>query len=129
MSLIARHLESSGLPTVCLASALDIIESGRVPRAVFVDYPLGHTAGRPFDRADQRTIVAAALESLESVRAPEQIITLPVQWPDDPSWRSDAVDPDRGDTRQARDTTPRYQYEADRVLAEARDAGGPTDAP
>ena len=26
----------------------------------------------------------------------------------------------RGDTRQARDTTPRYQHDADRLLAEAR---------
>jgi hypothetical protein len=125
VSLIARHLEATGLPTVCLASALDIIESGRVPRAVFVDYPLGHTAGRPFDAPGQRAIVAAALDALESTRAPGEIITVPLEWPGDPAWRAGAMDTGRGDTRQPRDTTPRYQCAADRVLAEraAREHG------
>jgi hypothetical protein len=28
---------------------------------MFVDYPLGHSAGKPFDRADQEYIVGSAL--------------------------------------------------------------------
>ena len=120
MSLIARHLEAAGLPTVCIASALDIIEAGRAPRTVFVDYPLGHTAGRPFDPADQKRIVISALDALASITTAGQIITLPAQWSEDNTWRAEAVDPGQGDSRQPRDTTPRYQYEADRVLAEAQ---------
>ena len=119
VSLIARHLESIGLPTVCLASALDIIQAGRPPRTVFVDYPLGHTAGRPFDPEDQKGIVKSALDALVSVTTPGQVLTVPAQWSDDATWRVDAVDPGKGDTRQVRDTTPRYQYDADRILAEA----------
>ncbi len=56
MSLVARHLEGLGIPTLCLGSALDILEAGAPPRAAFVDYPLGHSAGRPFDPADQDQI-------------------------------------------------------------------------
>lgn len=105
---------------MCLASALDIIEAGRAPRTVFVDYPLGHTAGRPFDPEDQKRIVTSALDALASITAPGQIMTLPAHWSDDNTWRAEAVNPDQGDTRQPRDTTPRYQYDADRVLAEAQ---------
>ena len=120
VSLIARHLEANGLPTLCIASALDIIESANPPRAVFVDYPLGHTTGRAFDSADQMNIVTAALKAFESIDTAGQIVSLPVRWSDDESWRDEAVDSGRGDTRQPRDTTPRYQHDADRVLAEAR---------
>ena len=120
MSLIARHLEAAGIPTVCIASALDIIQSGQPPRTVFVDYPLGHTTGRPFDSKDQKGLVKAALEALVSINEPGQIITLPAAWSSDNSWLSEVVDPAQGDVRQPRDTTPRYQFEADRVLAEGQ---------
>ena len=120
VSLIARHLEAEGIATVCLASALDIIEAGRPPRAVFVDYPLGHTTGRPFESADQRAVVNAALDAFAGITTPGEVRTLDVTWAGGPAWRADAVDPSRGDTRQLRDTTPRYQSEDDRRLAEAR---------
>ena len=105
---------------MCLASALDIIEAGRAPRTVFVDYPLGHTAGRPFDPTDQKRIVTSALDALVSITTAGQIITLPAHWSETNTWRADAVDPKQGDSRQPRDTTPRYQHDADRVLAEAQ---------
>ncbi len=118
MCLIARHLEAAGIPTVCLASALDIVKAGRAPRTVFVDYPLGHTAGRPFDPDDQKRIVGSALEALTTTSTPGEIISLPCEWNEGHAWRAEAVDPSQGDVRQPRDTTPRYQYDSDRVLAE-----------
>ena len=123
VSLIARHLESKGLPTLCLGSARDILLAGRPPRAVFVDYPLGHSAGKPFDKSDQYTVVRQALENFESVSEAGRLIEIPVSWPDGEGWKGAAVDPARGDTRQVRDDSPRYQFEADRVLAEAAIAG------
>ena len=120
MSLIARHLEASGLPTLCIVSALDIIESGRPPRAAFVDYPLGHTSGRAFDTDNQIAIVTAALRAFETIDTAGQIVNLPFQWSADQSWRRAVTDSNQGDTREPRDTTPRYQSDADRVLAEAR---------
>lgn len=122
MCLIARHLEAVGIPTVCLASSLDITQAGRAPRTVFVDYPLGHTAGQPFDLDDQKRIVGAAFDAFRTIATPGEIITLPCEWSGGDSWRTEAVDPAQGDVRQPRDTTPRYQYDSDRVLAEQRSA-------
>jgi len=119
--LVARHLESAGIPTLCLASALDIVRAGQPPRTAFVDYPLGHTAGRPFDRADQRRVVSRALEIFTAASEPGAIspIETPLVggWPA-AGWREAAVAPRSGDTRQPRDVTPRYQCEEDRRLVE-----------
>ena len=96
---------------MCLGSALDILESGRPPRATFVDYPLGHTAGKPFDHGDQLAIVRAALRGLETMTQPGEILGLPNQW--DGEWRQEAGRATGGDTRQPRDETPRFQHPAD----------------
>ncbi|TXL80407.1 hypothetical protein FHP25_05090 [Vineibacter terrae] len=119
MSLAARHLETLGIPTLCLGSALDILEAGAPPRAVFVDYPLGHSAGRPFDPADQDRIVRAALQAFGTMSTPGAIVRLEARWDDD-GWRAAAASTRGADTRMPRDTTPQYQTEDDRRLAEAR---------
>ena len=124
VSLVARHLEGVGIPTVSIASARDIIAAGRPPRAVFVDYPLGHTAGRPDDPEDQYRLVRAAVEALETIRTPGEIVDLGARWSGDESWRKQAGDASGGDQRSPRDTTPRYQTEEDRRLAEQRVAEG-----
>ncbi|MEM7252885.1 MAG: hypothetical protein AAF493_15825 [Pseudomonadota bacterium] len=118
MSLLARHLEANGIPTLCLASARDIIEAGNPPRAVFVDYPLGHTSGRPHDAVDQLSIIRAAMASFESIERPGQLDVLPNRWSHRDDWRTGAMNPDAGDTRAPRDKTPQYQTDADRRAAE-----------
>jgi hypothetical protein len=118
VSLAARHLEALGMPTLCLGSALDILEAGAPPRAVFVDYPLGHSTGKPFDRADQERVLRSALSAFETIEAPGTIVHLAADWPDD-GWRAAAASTRGGDTRMPRDTTPQYQTDEDRRLAEA----------
>jgi len=49
VSLIARHLEANGIPTVVMGCAKDIVERVGVPRFLFSDFPLGNAAGRPND--------------------------------------------------------------------------------
>ncbi|MCC7081921.1 MAG: hypothetical protein IT530_14705 [Burkholderiales bacterium] len=122
VSLVARHLEAHGIATICLGSAYDILQAARPPRACFVDYPLGHTTGKPFDRADQDGIVRAALDTLVSASGPDTLVTLPNRWDDD-AWRAAASSTEATDTRQPRDETPQYQYPADREAAVA--AGAP----
>lgn len=93
MTLVARHLEAHGIPTVMLISARDIAARAYPPRAVFVDYPLGNTAGRPFDPANQRAVVLAALETLETATEPGTILDLPFEWkPGDDSWKERVYD-------------------------------------
>ena len=95
MSLAARLLEASGIPTVIVGSARDIVEYCGVPRFLFTDFPLGNPAGIPDDRAMQRAIVTQALHLLESAEAPRTTVTAPFTWNADPSWRAvyDRIDP------------------------------------
>ena len=55
LSLVARLLEASGIATVVMGCAKDIVEHVGVPRLLFSDFPLGNAAGRP-----QRCAVAGA---------------------------------------------------------------------
>ena len=92
MSLVARHLEAEGIPTVILACARDITASAFPPRAVWLDYPLGNPAGRPHDPANQRAVLEAALALLESATAPGTIQDLPHTWSGDQSWKDRVYD-------------------------------------
>lgn len=87
MSLTARHLEANGIPTVILGSARDIVEECGVPRFVFSDFPLGNSAGLPWQPAMQRSIVEIGLELLESARQPRTTVQTPFLWDGDPDWR------------------------------------------
>ena len=49
ISLVARHLEAAGIPTVIMGCAKDIVEHAGVPRFLFSDFPLGNAAGKPHD--------------------------------------------------------------------------------
>jgi hypothetical protein len=118
VSLIARHLEAHGIPTIIIASAFDIVRSAAAPRATFLDYPLGHTCGKPFDADDHIDIVRRSVQQLTKSAKPAEIFDLQKTWDDD-SWRGSAMDPGAGDTREVRDATPQYQFDADRALAEA----------
>ncbi len=101
-----------------MASARDIVAAGNPPRAVFLDYPLGHTTGRPFAPQEQYAITRAGLEALASIDKPGTVVALERRWDADDAWKADAMNPAAGDLRQPRDTTPRYQCAADRVAAE-----------
>jgi hypothetical protein len=87
VSLVARHLEANGIPTVVIGSARDIVEQCAVARFVFTDFPLGNPCGKPYDSAMQRTIMAMALDLLESARHPRTTLQTPFQWDDGGAWR------------------------------------------
>jgi len=87
VSLVARHLEANGLPTVIIGSALDVVEHCGVPRFLFTDFPLGNPCGHPWDRDMQRSIVRQALGLLESATRPRTTAKAPFAWKDDPGWR------------------------------------------
>lgn len=86
MSLISRHLEAHGMPTVIIGSALDIVEHCAVARFLFVDFPLGNPCGKPWDVAMQRRIVRHGLSLFESARRPMTTERSPERWGDE-GWR------------------------------------------
>jgi hypothetical protein len=87
VSLVARHLEANGIPTVVYGCARDIVEHCGVPRFVFTDYPLGNPCGRPFDLDNQRAIVGLGLELLATATAPGTTLVAPYEWSADDSWK------------------------------------------
>ena len=107
------------MSTLCMTSALDITQAVNPPRAAFLDFPLGHTTGKPHEPALQRAIMCEALEAFTSLTTPGAVKCLPFRWSTEEDWKDTAQ---RGpDDRRARYDTPQYQNEADRRLAEGTD--------
>lgn len=124
MGLVARHAEAAGIPTLCMTSARDITRAVNPPRAAFLDFPLGHTTGKPHEPDLQRRILVEALSSFETMKAPGSMKELPFRWSEDETWKSKAFA--EGDDRTPRHDTPQYQSEEDRRRAEE---GGSTSCP
>ena len=95
MSLVARHLEADGIPTVIMGCAKDIVEYCGVPRLLFSDFPLGNSAGRPFDVDSQALTLELALRVLELAPAARTTVQSPLRWRDDASWKLDFSNLDR----------------------------------
>jgi D-proline reductase (dithiol) PrdB len=89
LTLVARHLEENGIPTVVMGAANDIVEQAGAPRFLFSDFPLGNAAGRPQDPASQALTLNLALDLLEQATAPRTTLQSPLRWSDDPSWKRD----------------------------------------
>jgi hypothetical protein len=87
VSLVARHLEANGLPTVIMGCAKDIVEHCGVPRFLFSDFPLGNSAGKPFDADSQAQTLDLALRVLESAPGPRTTVQSPLRWSDDADWK------------------------------------------
>ena len=99
-----------------MASVLDVIQAVNPPRAVFLDYPLGHTTGPP-NRPDlQRQIMLEALEAFTSLSEPGRIKHLPFKWPKGASWENEILTGE--DLRLHRYDSPQYQNDEDRRRAE-----------
>jgi sugar phosphate isomerase/epimerase len=115
VSLVARHLEENGVPTVVMGSARDIVEECGVARFVFTDFPLGNPCGKPWDREMQRSIVDIALDLLERAWMPRITVQTPFRWGND-EWRDAFMRVD-GSNREA---LAREGEERRRLQAEAK---------
>ncbi len=121
MALVAREVERRGIPAVSLSSALSITRSAGAPRAVFLDFPLGRTAGRAFDIDMQRTVVRRALDLLRDAETPGEVVELDYRWAADDAWKESVMRPgpsSNGDNRLERFASPQYQCAADAAAAD-----------
>jgi len=89
VSLVARHLEANGVPTVVMGCAKDIVEHAAVPRFLFSDFPLGNSAGKPHDAASQALTLELALRLLETAPSAQTTVQSPLRWSSDASWKRD----------------------------------------
>ena len=82
MGLIQRAIEARGVPTVSVTVARDVTEKIKVPRAIFLPWPMGHHFGVPFHRDLQRRVVMEALDLLTTAPNSGFIREVPIKWGD-----------------------------------------------
>ena len=106
-----------------MSSAYSITAAVRPPRAVYLDFPLGHTAGKAHDAALQRRILRDTLKALVGIDTPGTFLRLPYRWSEDDAWKDAVMRPAPGgsseDDRIERHPDPQYQCEEDRMAAQA----------
>src|SRR5258707_12439271 len=88
-TLVARHLEHNGIPTVVMGAAKDIVEFAGAPRFLFSDFPLGNACGKPHEPDTQRFTLDLALKVLESSVGPRTTVQSPLRWTEDGDWKND----------------------------------------
>jgi hypothetical protein len=121
VSLVARHLEANGIATVIMGCAKDIVEHCGVPRFLFSDFPLGNSAGRPFDVESQRQTLELALRVLKSAPAARTTVQSPLRWSEDAAWKRDYNDLSRLSPDDIAER--RKEFEVVKSVARARREG------
>src|SRR5271169_7153756 len=95
ISLVARHLEANGIPTVVMGCAKDIVEHAGVARFLFSDFPLGNSVGKPHDADSQTLTLELAMRLLESAVGPRTTMQSPLRWSESADWKLDYLNLDR----------------------------------
>ena len=83
---------------------MDITQSVKPPRSVFVNYPLGHQTGKPHEPELQRSIIRDAFRSLTTMDEAASVVSLPYIW--------DEQDHDSEDQQYKRGYLPAYDRTA-----------------
>jgi hypothetical protein len=118
VSLIARHLEANGIPTVIMGCGKDIVEHVGAPRFLFSDFPLGNAAGKPNDIESQAYTMELALKVLETAVGPRTTVQSPLRWSEDASWKLDFSNIEQmSDEEIAR---RRAEFDRNKQIAKAR---------
>jgi hypothetical protein len=65
VGLMAAELERQGVSTVAIQLLREVAVRVRPPRALFVPFRHGYPLGAPGDRAQQRSVLEAALRMLD----------------------------------------------------------------
>lgn len=125
VGLIAREVEARGIPTLSMSSAYSITRAVNPPRAVYLDYPLGHTSGKPLDQHNQLAIMRDTLAAFAAINSPGEIHHLAYEWQTDHSWKDRVMRPRgkvasqaREDNRVERFDSPQYQHPNDELAAD-----------
>ena len=120
MSLVARHLEACGIPTVVVGSARDIVEHCGVPRFLFTDFPLGNPCGLPFDVDMQREVAGMAIALLEDAPSPRTTSRTPFVWPGGDAWKAAYLRVDAEGAERLRAAGDHRRTSRDRAKSEGR---------
>ena len=100
-----------------MGCARDIVEHAGVPRFYFSNFPLGHSAGKPFDRQSQRDTLDGALAMFDAAAAPRTTVVSEQSWAEDDTWEKDFWNIDSLDA----ETLAKLKQEHERVRQVAAD--------
>jgi hypothetical protein len=117
VSLAARALEESGIASIIMGCAKDIVEHVGVPRFLFSDFPLGNSAGRPNDPQSQALTLELALRMVETAPAPRTTVQSPVRWSDNPDWKLDYCNIERLSPEEIR--SRRAEFDKAKAVAQS----------
>ncbi len=78
--VLARAIEARGLPTTSIATLRRNVHALKPPRALFLDFPLGCSCGRPGEPEQQREILREALRLAASEWPEWELRRLPFAW-------------------------------------------------
>jgi D-proline reductase (dithiol) PrdB len=101
-----------------MGCAKDIVEHCGVPRLLWSDFPLGSSAGRPFDVPSQRQTLELALRLLESAPAARTTVQSPLRWAADAGWKRSYLDV--GKLSPGEIVERRKEFEAVKAVARAK---------
>ncbi len=80
MGLIQREIEHAGIPTIGISIVREYSEKVKPPRTVYLHWPFGHPLGEPFNKVQQRVVLAETFAALYAITEPGSIIDLPYRW-------------------------------------------------
>jgi hypothetical protein len=79
--VLARWIETAGIPTVVVTMMPAVAEERRAPRIVGVEFPFGHAFGMPGDKTMQRRVLEVALQVLAGSTAFGTRVDVDIEWP------------------------------------------------
>lgn len=90
MPVLARVIESHGIPTVTVTMMPDLAQKFRLSRVVGVQVPFGHSFGVPGDEAFELAVSRAALRALAEAGEPGYRLDVdqPYPVPDDVAYKT-----------------------------------------
>jgi len=123
VSLLARHLESNGIITLIIGSAIDIVEHCGVPRYLHNDFPLGNPCGIPYDETMQLEIMRQGLTLIENAEQARSSQRTSYHWNDE-AWRKDyaLIDDSNREELRERGERRRQQQIDDKAAGKSRAA-------
>jgi len=80
VGLIQREIENAGVPTIGVSIVRIYSEMVKPPRTIYLRWPFGHPFGEPFNKSQQRVVLAEAFRAFSTIQAPGTIIDLPYRW-------------------------------------------------
>jgi hypothetical protein len=79
--VLARVIESAGIPTVTVTMMPDLAAKFRLSRIVGVEFPFGHSFGTPHNDELMRTVANACVQALDEAGAAGYRLDVDAKWP------------------------------------------------